>query len=187
VGNACTNGGIHNSHHKYNQTKHRFTTHTCNNHPCQFFELYGHPSHEFPKLTLELFQGVCLACMQHNKISSYPFPTSTLPLPKHAPITPSGEVPCTSTSFVTPHMGNPPQTKSTSQLRFNHVDLGEPLPYLVPQCLLDLILLRKMKVYTHTHHGPSPLIGINLSKNEFHLLPHFKYNSSLKTLHFISV
>jgi len=29
---------------------------------------------------------------------------------QHAPINPSSEVPCTSTSFVTPHMGNPPHT-----------------------------------------------------------------------------
>jgi hypothetical protein len=107
-GNACTDGGTHSSHHNYNQTKHRCTTHTWTNHPFPFCELYGHPSHQCPELTPELVQAVHLECTQHNKLSSSPYTTSMCPLPQHAPITPSGEVPCTSTSFVTPHMGNPP-------------------------------------------------------------------------------
>jgi hypothetical protein len=127
--------------------------------------------------------------MEHNKLSGTHYHyLETCPLPQHEPIIPLGEVPCTSTSFFTPQMGNPTSpTQSTSRLRLNHVDLGAPLPPLVPQCLIDLILLRKMEVYTHTHHGTSPLIGTNLLQARLPSSTLFQIQVIIKNLQFIGV
>jgi hypothetical protein len=107
-GNTCNDGGNPSAQYNYHKTKHIYTTHTWTNHPCPFCELYGNPSHHCLELTLELIQAIRLECTKHNQLSCYPYTTLTFPLPQHAPITPSDEVPFTLTSFFTPHMVNPP-------------------------------------------------------------------------------
>jgi hypothetical protein len=180
--NACNNGGNHSSHQSYNQTKHKCTTYTWTKHPFPFFELYGHPSHQFLDLTPNIVQAVRLECTQHNKLSGTHLSTSKCPLPHHEPIFPSGEIPYTSTSLNKNQMGNPINHPIYLKIETHHVDQGAPLLHLVPQCPPDLIFLRKMEVYTHNHHRSSPCIGTNSPNNYYHLLPHFKYMSSLKIL-----
>jgi hypothetical protein len=148
---------------------------TWTNHPFPFCEIYGNPTHQFPELTPELVQAVRLERMQHNKLSISPCTTLTFPLPQHETIIPSVRLHAPRHNLLPLTWVTPTHTQSTSRLRLNHVDMGELLPPLVTKYLLDHILVRKMEVDSHTHHMPSPLIGINLSKHDHHLLPHFKY------------